>query len=162
MGHLWSCEQRGAAAVGFILLLPLLLLAMALAVDVARLVVVRAQVQSAADLGSLAAVQELDLDRLREGQPWLRVEDAEQVARQWVTANLQYTLPEATSQTEIDVLAINAIETAPRRHPWTGRWLRDPTVAVRIVVPVRMMWIPGRPTVHVRVQADASVVALPE
>ena len=156
-----SAGQRGAAAAGFILLLPVLVWATALVLDVARLVVVRAQLQSAADLGSLAAAQELDLERLYQGQPWLREGEAEQVARQWVMQNLQHVLPRESSQARIEVTVINAEEGIPQRHPWTGRWIRNPTVAVRVVVPTRMLWVPGRPTVPIQVQADASVLTLP-
>ena len=51
--------QRGAAAVLFSLALPVLIGLAALAIDVSRLVVVRAELQSAADACALAAVSQL-------------------------------------------------------------------------------------------------------
>ena len=53
------CLQRGAVAVLFSLALPVVIGLAALAIDVSRLVVVRAELQSAADACALAAVSQL-------------------------------------------------------------------------------------------------------
>ncbi|HEY8393182.1 MAG TPA: pilus assembly protein TadG-related protein [Thermaerobacter sp.] len=152
-------SQSGSAAVWFLLVLPVLLLAVGLSLDVGRLVVARAHAQAAADFASLAAVQELDLDRLSRGEPWLRAADAERVARTWVADNLRLGLGEMLAgAAETRVAVINAGDDAPRPHPWTGRLLREPTVAVETVVPVRLRFLPGGPRVRVTVRADASVV----
>lgn len=152
-------SARGSASVWFVLVLPVALLALGLVLDVGRLVVVRAHAQAAADFAGLAAVQELDLDRLGRGERWLRAGDAERVARAWVVDNLRHGLGEEVAlASETRIAVINAGEEAPRRHPWTGRTLRDPTVAVETAVPVRLRFVPGRPQVRVTVRADASVV----
>lgn len=155
-------SQSGSVAVWFVLVLPVALLALGLSLDMARLVVIRAQAQAAADLAGLAAAQELDLERLSRGEPWLRPVDAERVARSWVADNLRLGLGEhLAGVAETRVAVVNAADNAPTSHPWTGRLLREPTVAVETVVPVRLRFVPGRPQVRITVRADASVVRAP-
>ncbi|MDI3299489.1 MAG: pilus assembly protein [Bacillota bacterium] len=150
--------ERGAVSAWFVLALPAFLLVLALVADVGRFFVLHSLAQSAADLGALAGVQELDLERLAEGERWLLVERAEAAAYAVTDANARAVLP--GDPYAIETLAVNADAGAPRRHPWSGRWLRDPTVSVRIVVTARSFFLGGR-KVSVRVQGDASVMERP-
>ena len=161
-GHPSRVGQQGAAAAWFMLLLPVLLLALGWAVDGARLVLVRAEAQAAADFASLAAVQELDTEQFMQGRPWLVAGAAEATARRWLDDALRQAFGESVAAAaRVEVAVINAGPGDPRRHPWTGRRLEDPTVAVRAVIPVKLFWIPGRPPVAVTVAADASVARAP-
>ncbi|PZN07864.1 MAG: hypothetical protein DIU69_10965 [Bacillota bacterium] len=155
-------SQSGSVAVWFVLVLPVVLLALGLSLDVARIVVARAQAQAAADLAGLAAAQELDLERLSRGEPWLRPVEAERVARSWIADNLRLGLGEQLAgAAETRVVVVNATDDAPASHPWTGRLLREPTVAVETIVPLQLRFVPGRPQVRIAVRADASVVRAP-
>lgn len=154
--------QRGAVAATFLLLLPVMIAAVGLVLDGSRLILVRAQAQAVADMASLAAVQEIDEQAFARGEPLLRTAAAEATARRWLEDGLRRAFGEAmATQSTIDVVVINASASAPRRHPWSGRRLTEPTVAVRVLVPVRLGWIPGPSPVSVRVAADASVALQP-
>ncbi|MDI3317462.1 MAG: pilus assembly protein [Bacillota bacterium] len=150
--------ERGAVSAWFVLALPAFLLVLALVADVGRFFVLHSLAQSAADLGALAGVQELDLERLAEGERRLRTWEAEAAARAVADANAREAL--AGDRYDLESLAINADAGAPRRHPWSGRLLRDPTVSVRIRVRAHSFFLAGR-EVPIRVQGDASVMERP-
>jgi Flp pilus assembly protein TadG len=60
IGRRWLRDRRGASAVYFALMAPLLLGTGVLAVDVGRLVVLRSQMQNAADAAAISAANQLD------------------------------------------------------------------------------------------------------
>ncbi|MBX5464995.1 MAG: pilus assembly protein [Clostridia bacterium] len=157
-GRAGRARQRGAVSAWFVLALPALLLLLALVADVGRFFVLRALAQNAADLGALAGVQELDLARLAEGERWLLTSQAEAAAYAVADANARAALP--GEPYVIETLAVNAAAGAPRRHPWSGRWLADPTVSVRVTLNARSFFLGGR-RLPLRVQGDASVMERP-
>lgn len=152
--------QRGAAAAFTLLFLPVLAVLLALVVDVAHLFGVRAALQAAADMGALAGAQAVDLDALAQGRRRLQEDEAAGAAREWVRGNLlahPLTRPLAGAA-EVEVRVIQADEGEPARHPWSGRELEDPTVAVRIRVQPRFHGFAGLwPPPLLEVRADASV-----
>ena len=151
-------DQRGAVAAAFLLVLPVLIAAVGLVLDGSRLVLVRAHAQAVADMASLAAVQEIDEDAFARGEPLLRTAAAAATARRWIDDGLRRAFGDAmAAQSTIEVVVVNASASAPQRHPWSGRRLAEPTVAVRILLPVKLGWIPGASPVSLRVAADASV-----
>lgn len=131
-----------------------------LAVDVGHLYGVRAALQAAADLGALAGAQEVDLDALARGQLRLRDGEAARAAERWTRDNLvahPMTAPLAAAA-EVEVRVLHPERAQPARHPWSGRVVRYPTVAVRVAVRAPLPWT-GRLVGPIRVwaRADASV-----
>ncbi|WP_242822348.1 Tad domain-containing protein [Thermaerobacter marianensis] len=145
-------------AAAFVLVLPVLLAAVGLGLDAGRLVVVRAHAQAVADLAGLAAVQEIDEDAFARGEPALREAAAAATARQWAEDGLRRAFGDAVAEdATVDVVVVNASPASPRRHPWSGRRVAEPTVGVRLVVPVRLGWLPAVAAIPLTVTADASV-----
>jgi len=154
-------DQRGAALPLTLLSLPLLILLLALAADAGALFAARGLAHASADLAALAGVQELDLERLAAGERFIMPGAAAAWARQVALANLEGNIPRlpgAGAAPRVEVLVVNASPASPRQHPWTGRPLYDPTVAVRVAVPVPLAFSgPGR-SLWVTARADASVL----
>ncbi|GAB6876039.1 Tad domain-containing protein [Thermaerobacter litoralis] len=145
-------------AAAFLLIMPVILAGLGLVLDGSRLVVTRARAQAVADFASLAGAQEIDEEAFARGEPSLLEHGAAATARRWAAQGLQEAFgPGIASRTRIEVEVINATPQAPRRHPWSGRRVDDPTVAVRLTVPVDLAWRPGAGIVPVTVAADASV-----
>lgn len=140
--------------------LPVLALVFALSADVAYLYGVRSAMQAAADLGALAGAQAVDLDSLAEGRLRLLEPQAEADARLWARRNLQahpLTAP-LLAVTELRAVVVQGDVRAPVRHPWSGRPVRDPTVAVMVEASVRPPWLASLVgPVGLVVRADASV-----
>lgn len=155
-------RERGAVGAAFVLLLPVILGALGLVLDGSRLVVTRAQAQAVADFASLAGVQEVDEEAFARGEPALREVAAAATARQWADHGLRQAFgATVASRATIDVVVINASPSAPRRHPWSGRRVDEPTVGVRLTVPVPMAWRLGAAAISLTVAADASVARVP-
>jgi Flp pilus assembly protein TadG len=71
-----------------VLFLPVLLTCLYATCGLGALLLARARAQTAADLAALAAAQDVDLERLQEGERRLRPEDAARDAVAWARANL--------------------------------------------------------------------------
>lgn len=150
-------DERGAALPLLVLFLPLSFLLLALAADAGSLLFARGLVRAAADLAALGGVQEIDLERLAAaGERVLRPEAAAR-AREVAAAVLEANRLGAGGRVTVAVL--DAAPSRPRRHPWTGRLLRDPTLAVRVGVPVPLAFSgPAHRSARVEAAADASVL----
>lgn len=164
MGRPAACGQRGGVATLVVLFLPCLLAGAALVIDGGVLLVSRAQVAAAADMGALAGVQDLDFERLAEGTVYILPGQAIADAEAWVAANL-----EGLAFIERDSLVLTVTVCNPEtgegggglRCPVTGRALSSPTVCVVVRAAVRLPFLPRAVPVTVRVHADASVVGRP-
>ena len=139
--------------------LPVLVAALALVVETGRLFVLARWVQAAADLGALAGGQEVDLERLAEGERYLDEERAKKEAERVTGDNLR-DLGGVVRSSHVQVYVINVVD-GPTTHPRTGRLIRDPTVSVwvEVSVPVRLAWWTHE--VRLTAHADASVVEKP-
>lgn len=153
--------QRGAALALSVLFLPLWLALATIAIDVAYIMWVHAGIRAAADLGALAAAQNLDLEALAQGDPEIIPEEAHRDARQWIMDNLRQqrsTAPWA-EKADIRVWVLNGKPGAPLQHPLTGRIITDPTVAVEVSLPARVFLVPRKlGEIPLKVRADASVM----
>jgi Flp pilus assembly protein TadG len=154
-------QERGAALVMTILLLPVILLSLGLVVDVGLVFVARQRAQGAADMAALAACQELDLQSLAAGELVLDVGRARAYAAAYAMNNLAASFPgmELEEDAMVGVWVYNPTPQAPDRDRITGRELIHPTVCVVIElrVPLRLLRVSGA-GVWIRVHADASVV----
>lgn len=152
--------SRGSVTGLTVLVLPALIVGLAGLADVGAVALARVCVQSAADLAALAAVQEVDLERLAEGERLILVHEAKAAASEYAESNLHRLNPmladNQTPQVRVDVY--NASVESPIEHPGTRRVLTDPTVCVSIEARIRLpMGLFGR-SVRVRVSADATVL----
>lgn len=152
-------DERGAALPLLVLFLPLSFLLLALAADAGTLLFARGLVRAAADLAALGGVQEIDLHRLAEtGERVLRPEAAAR-AREVAAAVLAANRLGGSGK-RVTAAVLDAAPSRPRRHPWTGRLLRDPTLAVRVGVPVPLAFS-GRAHRSAWVEAVADAAVLP-
>lgn len=154
-------SERGAAAVLVVLFLPCLLASLALALDVGALLVARAQMRAAADMGALAGVQDLDYDLLAQGLIVIRSADAVRDAREWVLANLEGRAFIEPGTVRVVVAVLNTEGAGAVSCPVTGRLLEWPTVCVKVEAMARLPFLPALGLVKVSIHADASVVGRP-
>lgn len=155
------CGVRGSVSVLMVMILPAMLIATALAIDIGMVAWARAAAQAAADLAALAAVQEIDLDLLAQGKRRLIEDIAVDRAHAVVRDNIARSGPALgpASQVAITVLVLNPGEDGAVTHPRDGKRLSDPTVCVTVET---RTWLPllsamGHGLV-VGAHADASVV----
>lgn len=153
-------DQRGAVLPLVVLLAPALLALLALVADLGHLLAAQAVATAAADLGALAGVQELDLNRLVAGERHLLPASAAAHARRVAALNLARNLPRSPSRApaRVEVAVVNASPAAPGRHPFTGRPLPDPVVAVRVTAAVPLRFAPGVRPPRLTATATASVL----
>lgn len=149
-------HQRGSVLLTCILSLPAIMALMILITAAGSLYITRGRLQTAADMAALAGVQELDWDRLAEGQPYLRTEEARAQALASLHLNLQEIREARVDEAETVVEVINASPESPVQHPRTGRWLEYPTVWVLIEVQVTAAGL-GERQVRLGASADATV-----
>jgi uncharacterized membrane protein len=151
--------ERGATSVMVVLFLPVLLLCLYATCGVGATLLGRARAQAAADLAALAAAQNVDLERLAQGERRLDPESAMRDAAAWARANLDAArrLFAAGVAPVITVDVYNPLPGEPMRHRRSGRELTDPTVAV--TVRLRAAPAAGPLTAHdIEATADASVL----
>ena len=162
VGWTWPVAgEKGAVATLVLLFLPCLLAAAALVIDVGALLLARAQLAAAADMGALAGVQDLDYELLARGQIVILESEAVADAVSWVRANLAgraFLVEEAIS---VRVSVRNMPRGGGATCPVTGRTLLQPTVCVLIQAVVRPPFLPASGWVTMSVHADASVVGRP-
>lgn len=139
-------NTRGSISVLMVITLPVLLICAALVTDLGRMIVACGRIQAAADFGALAAVQNIDLERLYEGIPVITEDEAVRDAIVWTKYNLKGAVPGIDLDRDIVIEAqvYNASNTAPLINGRTGRILTDPTVSVYIETPwnTRGTWCP--------------------
>lgn len=154
-------EEQGAVLVLVVLLLPLLVLAAGLVADLGMLFYARHLAYAAADLGALAGVQDVDLDRLAGGERWIKEGPARRDAEEWTRKNLEANFPGKGAGRRA-MVKVEVYNPAPGRHSrdgFTGRMIGDPTVCVVVHLPLRLQFLSVLvPEVELTVHADASVV----
>jgi hypothetical protein len=111
-------------------------------------------------MAALAAVQNLDLERLANGTRYILPDAAGADARSWlaanVTANWRGVRPEDVSAA---IMVYNPTGNQHLRHAGNDRSLGDPTVCVTVSFPVRLRFISILlPETAATAHADASVV----
>lgn len=153
--------ESGAVAALVALFLPSLLAALGLVADLGALLVARAELSAAADLGALAAVQDLDLELLAEGELFLEAESARRDAEAWVRANLSAATFIDPDSIEVEVTTLNTAGWRAPACPVTGRTVEWPTVCVLVTARARLPFALGLSSVRMVVHADASVVGRP-
>ena len=141
-----------------VLFFPVFLLSMAMVMDVGRLFEAKLLAQSAADMGALAGVQELDMAQLAKGRQVLVAPSAERAAERLTKENLAKSFGQGWGHvtSEVVVRVYSATAAAPVHHLGDGRLLTEPTVCVVVHVPLSLVLFPGR-SADVVVHADAAV-----
>ncbi len=141
-------RQQGAIAAVFALLLPVLVGLAALAIDISRLLVVRAELQSAADACALAAVAQLRSGSVNSGQ--LARAEAHGLA-------LSDSLAQSTSGVSRPADSLN-------RFDFQSRQLSGSRLSVRFAAGAAGPWSSASAasanTTHVRCAADGGQVPL--
>ncbi len=152
-------NENGAAGILVVVMLPVLVLAFAFVADGGGVLLRRSLAFAVADVAALAGVQELDLERLIQGDRWI-IPDAATTRATEVAEAALWENGIGSSDRVVRVRVINASQVAPRKHPVTGRTLRDPTVSVEVKlrVPLNLTNANGGAGVWVTGQADASVL----
>jgi hypothetical protein len=150
--------RRGAAAAITVLFLPVLAGALIAMASLGRVVWLHHVAYQAADLGALAGVQELDLERLAVGVVRLLPDEARSEAERYSRANLVAAIgAQDIEDLAIEVRVINP-DSSGSLDPETGRALEHPTVCV--VIRFGCLFRAGafRWEQTIRAHADASVV----
>lgn len=150
--------EGGQAAAMLVLMLPAMMLVLGGVADVGLALWERQELRQACDLAALAAAQDIDLDRLARGERFILPAEARADALAYVRLNLARLPPDSYA---VSVAVLNP-GAQPLREPWTGRWVRDPTVAVHVEADMPSVFLSAlHPTFHVAATADASVLAHP-
>ncbi len=129
-----------------VIFLPVMIGTVFIALATGRLVHARAVIQASADLGALAALNNVDLARLANGELWIDPETAIRDARLWASECLMVNLSDTLDSSEvvIDVVVDNLA--------WEG----NPSVTVAVTV--RELRLRGIPVpVNVSCRATATV-----
>jgi len=146
--------------VAVVVALPVWVLMLGTMADVGLLFLVRTRLQAAVDMAALAAVQDVDLDRLASGERYIRPDAAARDGRRWARMNVDVGLQGIVEQDsfEVDVQVLNASPEEPLAHPVTRRVLVDPTVIVTARARMRLPFLGlVRGPVQVSARADAAV-----
>ena len=146
-------SEHGAVIAWFALTMPLFMVIMSYVCDVAWLSLARGIIQTAADAGVLAGVQEIDFDRLAEGEVWINEEPASRVSLEYLSANLGKSL--APGQIVLFAKSVDVFNTGNGDlygHPH----MSHPTVCLKAQACVRLPVTGLRCTIEVH--SDASIV----
>ena len=153
-------SRRGQSVLYSVLLMPILILVLALAVDIGSLQMQKLRLRYAVDLATVTAATEVDAGYYhRTGRLRLDPSIAAATAREYLLRNLsglaETPNPAAIASTA-DVTVVNRV---PALDPYTGTRLDRPAVCARIRVPHRfdlLGWI-GLRSVDLTVAADAEI-----
>jgi hypothetical protein len=145
--------ERGAVALLVVLALPVLVLLMVSVLNTGFVVVARQKMSSAADMGALAGLHALDLEKLYLGQRYVDPEEGSALARTWTLDNLKASFPTAEDE-DIDLVTRVLNPVASRQEGG----VEDPTVEVDLSLNLELPWPFGRiPGVNLRVKARSAV-----
>ncbi len=132
-------DDAGSIALTTIALLPLLLIALAGVLQLGALRVSAARVRAAADLATLVAVNDQDLDELARTGTLRLASDAADVARDYFARNLELSAPLlASAAADVARAADVAVyPSAPATDARTGTRYERPSVRIAASVPLR-------------------------
>jgi len=153
-------SRRGQSVLYAVLLMPILILVFALAVDIGSLQLQKLRLRYAVDLATVTAATDVDPGVYsRTGRLQLDADAATATARQYLLRNLT-GLADAPNPAAIAAAAdITVVNRVPALDPYTGMRLDRPAVCARIRVPHRfdlLGWI-GLRTVDLTVAANAEI-----
>ena len=150
-------DEGGTAAVTTLVMLPLLLIVLAGALELGALRAVAYRAGAAADLATIVAVGDQDQPELARTGALRLPADAAETARDYFARNLSATAPAlAASVNEIAAAAdVVSFPTAPSVDPRTGVRYDRPTVRLIASVPVRTpgfaaLFLPAVTTLTIR------------
>lgn len=131
-------RRRGQSVLYAVLLMPMLFLVLAMAIDIGMLQLDRLRLHYAVDLAAVTAAGAVDANAYRRsGILQLDAAAAPAVVRQSLLSNLS-RLPDTADPEQIagsaDIAVVNRL---PGRDPYTGTALERPAVCIRIRVPHR-------------------------
>jgi Flp pilus assembly protein TadG len=143
-----------------VLLMPILILVFALAVDLGSLQMQKLRLRYAVDLATVTAASEVDRGIYsRTGRLQLNADTATATAREYLVRNLS-GLPDTPNPAAVAAAAdITVVNRVPAIDPYTGMRLDRPAVCARIRVPHRfdlLGWI-GLRSVDLMVAANAEI-----
>lgn len=127
----WFERRSGAAALIVVLFLPALVLLLALVANSGYLFLARYRMMVAADMGALAGLHALDLDRLSRGERYIDPYEGSRAAREWTLSNLNLAFPNIQPE---DV-QVNVEVRNPNEHG-----AEDPSITVDIRLNLRLPW----------------------
>ena len=154
-------NDKGSISTLLVIFLPVLLLIMALVIDVGLLATARNNLQAAADMGALAAAQNLDLKELQVGEIVILEKEAIKDGKLWTEENLFRNLPNLIEcdETIVKVKVYNGSADRFMYDQYSGRRLEDPTVCIVIEASHKFYFIHGVfGKQKIIVHADASVL----
>lgn len=151
-------RDRGAVALEVVLFLPAVIALVAILLNLGIIFLTKYRLQTAVDLGALAAVQDVDLEALADGRRVLLVDQARKDATDITLRNLGY-LGSALNEAQVSVAVHNVDKPVRERDDWTGKTIEEPTVCVRAQAPGWGMTLAlASLKVRLEVHADASVL----
>lgn len=153
-------SRRGQSVLYSVLLMPILILVFALAVDIGSLQMQKLRLRYAVDLATVTAATDVDTAFYsRTGRLELDVATATATARAYLLRNLR-GLADTPNPAAIAAAAdITVVNRVPAVDPYTGMRLDRPAVCARIRVPHRfdlLGWI-GLRSVDLTVAANAEI-----
>lgn len=127
----WFERQGGAAALIVVLFLPVFVLLLALVANAGYLFLARYRMMVAADMGALAGLHALDLDRLSLGDRFIDPYEGSKAAREWTLGNLELAFPDMRPEdVQVSVKVCNPGEEGTE----------DPSITVDIRLRLRLPW----------------------
>lgn len=154
-------DQTGSATTTLVLCIPVFMLLMALVFDFGVILIVRSAMRTAADLGTLAGVQDVDLDALYQGnltilEPQAAIDTIE--CAKW-NLDLNAFAPSTKESMKIFVDILNP-DGGQLRDTITGRKITQPTVCMELstIIGPWVFWS-NRGNLALKVHSDASMLS---
>lgn len=152
-----SVGEKGSITVMVALFLPVAMLLLSLLILEGEIFLVKAKLQNTADMAALAAVQELDMDKLIDGEIVIR-EEAMDIANIYGEMNIVAAFSKETaSQARIVTWVLNGSDTEPVKHPLTGENVQEARVLVEVSLPWSINYLTDRAELVITSTAEAAV-----
>jgi len=153
-------SRRGQSVLYSVLLMPMLILVFALAVDLGSLQMQKLRLRYAVDLATVTAATDVETGYYtRTGRLQLDAAIAAATAREYLLRNLSGLADKPNPAAIASAADITVVNRVPALDPYTGTRLDRPAVCARIRVPHRfdlLGWI-GMRSVDLTVAADAEI-----
>jgi Flp pilus assembly protein TadG len=153
-------SRRGQSVLYSALLMPMLILVFALAVDIGSLQMQKLRLRYAVDLATVTAATDVDTGYYsRTGRLQLDASTAAATAREYLLRNLRGLTDTPNPAAIADAADITVVNRVPALDPYTGMRLDRPAVCARIRVPHRfdlLGWI-GLRSVDLTVAANSEI-----